>query len=262
MKKFLAGSIFLCACISAMAQQKEGKVIYERVSHIQFQMPGSQEPIKQSRTDRYELNFANNQMVWQQLPEDIQAQESASNGAQGNFVFRVSSGSNDLIFVDFDKSKKVESREFADKKYLVSDSIRPGNWRLSEETMTILGYNCRKATTQRISTRSTVQMENGKMERTEVQDTSEVVAWFTLSVPVAVGPEYHGQLPGLILQLELNNGNSVYKAVEVSDKVNKSIIKEPTKGKKVTPEQFAAERKKMLDQMQQGGGGTIRFRAG
>lgn len=260
MKKILAAGFSLCLAIAAFAQQKEGKVTYERTAQVSINLNNGGEPIQHNRTDKFELNFANNQMSWQQLPEDIQ--EDAGN-TTGGFMIRTSGGGvDDVVFVDFEKSKKVEGREFFDKKFLVTDSIRRGNWKLSDETKTILGFQCRKATTQRYGKRMTMQMENGKMERKEINDTSDVIAWFTLSIPVPAAPELQGQLPGLVLELESNNGKTVYRAVEIKGKADKGSIKEPTKGKKVTPTEFAAERTKMIEQMQQNSGGQIRFRAG
>ena len=99
------------------------------------------------------------------------------------------------------------------------------------------------------------------MVRKEVDDTSTIVAWFTTDIPVSVGPEVQGQLPGLILSLETNNGRSVYTAVEISPKADIAAIKEPTKGKKVTPDEFAKERNKMMDEMQKNNqGGNFRVR--
>jgi len=89
------------------------------------------------------------------------------------------------------------------------------------------------------------------------------VAWFTTDMPVPAGPEVQGQLPGLILALDMNNGRMVYKAVEISAKAEVASIKEPTKGKKVTPVEFSEERNKMMDEMQknnQGGGNRIIIR--
>ena len=88
------------------------------------------------------------------------------------------------------------------------------------------------------------------MERKEVNDTSAIVAWFTTDIPVPAGPEVQGQLPGLILALDMNDGRMVYKAIEISAKADVASVKEPTKGKKVTPEEFTNERNKMLDEMQ------------
>jgi Protein of unknown function (Porph_ging). len=37
-------------------------------------------------------------------------------------------------------------------------------------------------------------MDNGKMERKEIDDTTSMVAWFTTEIPVPAGPEVQGQL--------------------------------------------------------------------
>ena len=92
------------------------------------------------------------------------------------------------------------------------------------------------------------------MSRKEMPDTSHVIVWFTPAIPVPAGPDYGGQLPGLILAIEIN-GNSTYKAVEVSQKVDVADIKEPKKGKKVTTEEFNKEREKLMQEMQRNNDG-------
>jgi GLPGLI family protein len=105
-------------------------------------------------------------------------------------------------------------------------------------------------------------MDNGKMERKEINDTTNIVAWFTGDIPVSAGPEVQGQLPGLILALDMNDGRVVYKATEISLKADVASIKEPTKGKKVTPDEYVKEREKMMTEMQKNnqGGGRQTFR--
>jgi GLPGLI family protein len=108
--------------------------------------------------------------------------------------------------------------------------------------------------------RMTMGMENGAMVRKEVDDTITVIAWFTTDIPVSVGPENPGQLPGIILEMETNRGRTRYTALEIQAKPNLSAIKEPTKGKKVTRAEYTSETKKLMDEMQKNGG--LRFRAG
>ncbi len=106
-------------------------------------------------------------------------------------------------------------------------------------------------------------MENGEMKRQEVMDTSNIVAWFTPDISVPAGPqEFQGQLPGLILELDINNGRTVFKAVEFSAKVNASNIKEPKGGKRITADEFTKEREKLMEEMRRnnpGGNRTIRI---
>lgn len=257
MKKIFISGISLLFFTATFAQQKEGRVIYQRTTQFQISLggnapPGIEDAIPKSRTDRFEMNFANGQMSWKKMEDEIQD----DNFSGGGFMVRtMGGGADDITFCDFDKALKVEQREFFDKKFLISDSIRKGNWKLTEETKTILNHLCRKATSQRIGKRMMMSMDNGKMERKEIEDTSNIVAWFTTDIPVSAGPEIQGQLPGLILELETNNGKSVYTATEISAKPDLKAIKEPTKGKKVTPDEFAKERNKMMESMQGGQSG-------
>jgi GLPGLI family protein len=97
-----------------------------------------------------------------------------------------------------------------------------------------------------------MSMNNGEMSRQEVPDTAQVVVWFTPAIPVSAGPDYEGQLPGLILQIDIN-GSPTFKAIEVSQKADIAAIKEPKKGKKVTAEEFNKEREKAMAEMQRNG---------
>jgi len=262
MKKILFSGLAILIISGAQAQQKEGKVVYQRTIQMQIvtsDAPGEENAIPRTRTDKFEMNFANGQMIWKQMDDEIQ--DDNFSGGGGVMIRTMGGGADDAVFCDFEKSRKVETREFFDKKFLISDSIRRGNWKLSDETKTILNHLCRKAISQRIGKRMMMTMDNGKMERKEIDDTSTVVAWFTTDIPVSAGPEMQGQLPGLILGLETNNGRTVYTALEISPKANIAAIKEPTKGKKVTPDEFTAERNKMMDEMQKNNqGGNFKIR--
>ncbi len=241
------------------AQQKEGKVVYERTIQMQIHINDNDaisQILPKTRTDKFELTFGNNQSIWKHADEEIESNEFSGNGMQINMV---GPGMNDVVFYDFTKTRKIEQREMFDKKFIVEDSIRKLNWKLAGETQTILGHVCQKATAQRTGKRMQMTMDNGKMERKEIDDTSTIVAWFTTDIPVPAGPEVQGQLPGLILALDMNDGRMVYKAIEVSPRADLASIKEPTKGKKVTPDEFTSERNKMMDEMQrnmQGNGGN------
>ena len=246
--------IFLFACVAsslmASAQMKEGKVVYERTLQMRMRVsnPELAERIPQSRTDQFELLFANNQSLWQYLP---QADENDGTVSANGMVFRMAGNNNDIVFTSLTDRKRVDQRELFDRQYLVEDSLRSLSWKLSDETKSILGYTARKATAERIGVRSQMTMENGEMKRQELPDTSVITAWFTTDIPVAVGPqEFQGQLPGLILELDQNKGRIVYKAVEVSPKVKVADIKEPKKGKRMSQEAFAKERDQLMQEMQ------------
>ena len=263
MKKIFA-TVIVAFPIICMAQQKEGKVTYERITKMQIQINDNDQMaqnLPQSHTDKFELLFGNNQILWhisdEQTPED-------DNGGGGGVQIRmIGGGVDDISFYDLGKGTSTEQRDMFDKKFVISDSIRKLNWKLTGESKTILNHNCQKATAQRVSVRMMMNMDNGKMDRKEVPDTSTIIAWFTPDVPVAAGPaEFQGQLPGLVLEMDLSNGRQVFKAVEISPKADIAAIKEPKAGKKVTRDEFRKETQKMMDEMQknnQGGGRTIRI---
>lgn len=257
-KLFVPLCILLATTVNA--QIKEGKVIYERITQVR-RPQGMSEEIKlpPTRTENFELLFGNNQSLWQIIPNP--EGDNSTITAPG-MVLRMA-GNNDVTYFNFNTGKRIEQREMLDREFLVEDSIAKINWKLYEETKIILGHLTRKATAQRFSKRMQMTMENGNMKREEVADTSSIIAWFTTDVVMPVGPqEYQGQLPGLILELSINNGRTIYKAIEISPKVNLSHIKPPKGGKKITAAEFVVERQKLMEEMRKnnpGGNRVIRI---
>jgi GLPGLI family protein len=267
MKRILLAGSALLATGLAHAQQKEGRVLYERTVQMQMRFQGMGDEVERmiprSRTDKFEVLFANNQSLRRAIQDERPEEESPAGG--GGIQIRVmGSGVDDISYSNFSEGRITEQREFATKTYIVADSIRKLNWKLTGENKTVLGFPCMKATAQRISQRTMMSMDNGQMKRQLVDDTANITVWFTGSVPVSAGPDFQGQLPGLILEIDINNGRTVYKALEVSPKVDVAAIKEPKSGKKVTQDEFNKERDKAMEEMQRNNGGRGRtiIRAG
>ena len=146
------------------------------------------------------------------------------------------------------------------KTFIVTDSIRKKNWKLTGETKAILGYHCMKASSVQTRESLRMTMENGNAKREQFTDTINIVAWFTNEIQGSFGPEnYQGQLPGTILEINVNNGKYGFRAISVNEKTDVAKIKEPTKGKKLTPEEFAKEREQLYKDMQQSSGGNMRI---
>jgi GLPGLI family protein len=252
MKKILF-SAAIVFCLAAQAQMKEGRIVYERTIQLPVRMfnadPNIAAQLPKTRTDQFELLFGNNQSLWQYLP-------SASNEDPGSFsgngvVLRFAAGTNDVSYCNFDKGTRTDQREIMERNYVVLDSIRKGDWKLTDETKTIFNYTARKAIGRRIGTRAQMTMENGQMKREMIADTSVVIAWFSTDIPVPLAPgtDMQGQLPGAVLELDLNNGQTVYKALEISPKVSVGKIKEPKDGKKITAAEFEKERERLMEEM-------------
>ncbi|MFN8288620.1 MAG: GLPGLI family protein [Chitinophagaceae bacterium] len=263
MKQFFLPVLLLTACFTN-AQTSQGKVTYDRTVKLQISfagMPGGMEQqMPSSRTDKFELSYGNNQTLWKQAENDnddnggvFQAQ---GDGAQ---IHMVVAGSNDVLYTNLGTGKKVESRELMDRTFIVEDTITKLKWKMTGETKSILGHNCMKATSTRTSKRTIMNMDNGVMERKEIDDTSNIVAWFATDLPVSAGPsEFQGQLPGLILEMDIKDGTQLFKATNISDKADLASIREPAGKKRYTPEQFREEREKMFKEMDQNNGGGRR----
>jgi GLPGLI family protein len=264
MKQLFILSAFIIA-LPSLAQVKEGKIIFERTMQLQIRIndgnPAFQNMIPRERKDKFELLFTEGKSLWQPVEDDNQGDEmNFGDGNAMRMVIRMP-GSEDITYHNIAESKKVEQRELGGKNYIIADSIRKQNWKLAGETKQILGYNCMKATSQRTQESMRMTMDNGEAKREKVIDTLNIVAWFTNEIPGSFGPEmYQGQLPGTILEIDVNNGRNSFKAVEVNPKVDVAKIKEPSKGKKATNEEFVKEREKLFQEMQQNNGGPgMRF---
>ncbi len=234
------------------AQQKQGKVTYERIAQVRISInDGHAAEQAQTRTDKFELTFGNYQSLWKQAEKENEDDNISGDGMQVRVMV---AGSDDVLYNNFTEAKRSELRVLFDKKFIVDDSIRPLKWKLGEETKTILNHICHKATATTIYPRMTMNIDNGVMQRKEIQDTVNITAWFTNEIPVPAGPaEYQGQLPGLILALDINNGRQVYRAIDISDKADLAIIKAPVGKKHYTPKEFRKERDKAFEEMQQNG---------
>jgi GLPGLI family protein len=264
MKKIVMAGCLVFSVSFLQAQQNQGTVTYERVTNMiaRMNINGVESEMPRTRKDNFELIFGNNQSLWKAAEQDNDDGASFTN-ENGAHIQMVAAGSNDVMYTNFEPGKKTEKREFLDKSFIIDDSITKLKWKMTGETKTILNHACMKAMATRITTQMRMTMDDGKMERKEIQDTSNIIAWFTNDIPVSAGPgEYQGQLPGLILEMDISNGRQTYLATGISEKADLALIKEPTGKKHYTPEEFRKERDKMMKEMEQnnqGGNRVIRI---
>ena len=231
----------LIACIAAQslsAQVKEGIVTYEEKIDAHRRIPKENEEMKamipQFHINKYELLFADNKSLYKAVEEEPDLSEQPQGG--GGLVMRFG-GADNVFYKDFSTQMAVEKRDLMEKEFIVEDSIRNVNWKLVDgETKTIAGHVCKKAT--------------GKSER-----GSDLIAWYAEDISLSSGPGPFGGLPGLILGLDVNAGEFVYTAMNIQNKIDRNDLKAPTKGKKVTPAEFAKLRKELMGD----GNGPVRI---
>jgi GLPGLI family protein len=112
-----------------------------------------------------------------------------------------------------------------DKTYYVQSKTTDLVWQISNEKKKIGNYTCIKAITKvedKISTRGVY--------------TKLIEAWFSPEIPIRLGPNNYGGLPGLIM--ELKEGKFTYYVKNINIEPDFEIRIEKPKGKVITQKEF------------------------
>lgn len=122
-------------------------------------------------------------------------------------------GQPNTILTDLRNGTSITQKKVYEETFLVKDSTRKINWKLTSELRTIAGYECRRA-------------------NAIILDSIYVVAFYTDKIPVSGGPETFNGLPGMILGVALPHENITWFAKTVTDTtIPSSDFKAPVKGK-------------------------------
>lgn len=258
---------------SVHAQMKEGKISYERKINMHRNLPDPQMKamVPEFRTDKFELIFNESVSLFRSVVDDEAPDPFANAGGGGGggmrMNFRMPTAN---TYTDMAKQTQYEERAFFEKEFLIVDSLKQYKWKLSEETKTIAKQLCKKATTMITAPQMRMRISMGGGNNTDSAATApvkpketELVVWYTENIPVSFGPDNYTGLPGVIMEIDQDNGATVTTAVEVSAKYPKKELVAPTKGEKMNRAQFQENMQKLMQDMQRGGGmGGRRIRVG
>jgi GLPGLI family protein len=211
----------------AIAQLKEGKIIYERKSNMHKRLSPENENMKamipEFNTGKQQLLFSGDESIFSAMPDEEDIRDQA--GQEGGRInIRMNSGSSET-YKNYATEKIVELRELGPKKYIIEDTLRKLAWKLNDDTMLIKGYHCKKATAKN-------------------RQGDNIVAWYTEEIATPSGPEQFGGLPGLILQMDIGDSWVVFTTLDIQTGTGKQLVKAPTGAKKVTRQEF----QKMMDE--------------
>jgi GLPGLI family protein len=259
---------------SATAQMKEGKISYERKINMHRNLPDPQmkSMVPEFRTDKFELIFNENVSLFRSVVDDEAPDPFANAGGGGGggmrMNFRMPTAN---TYTDLAKQMQYEERAFFEKEFLIVDSLKQYKWKLSEETKTIAKQLCKKATTMitapqmrmRVSIGGAGNNADTTTNTVRAPKETELVVWYAENIPVSFGPDNYSGLPGVIMEIDQDNGATVTTAVEVSAKYPKKELVAPSKGDKMNRAQFQESMQKLMQDMQRGGGmGGMRIRVG
>jgi GLPGLI family protein len=227
--KLLFYIIALLTTSALFAQQQQfitqGKIEYERKTNQHPFMEGGNmwdEAAKKSMskfvTYYYDLTFKGDRTLFQ-TGRDPEIKQSKFWG-----VF----DSENTILSRLDSNVSLTQRIIYGDQYLVTDSLRNIDWKITPEIRKIAGFDCRKAVGR-------------------IMDSIVVIAFYTDEIITAGGPESFNSLPGMIMGLAIPRLHTTWYAtkltlIEVTDK----DLAGPKKGKKMTGDHYRSELKEVL----------------
>lgn len=118
-----------------------------------------------------------------------------------------------IWFFDFTTGKMNMQKQIVGTNFVIADSIRKIEWKITNENREIAGYNCRKAV--------------GK-----IMDDVYVFAFYTDDITISGGPCSISGLPGMILGLTIPRLYTSYIATKVDVTFNNASEIKPIAAKK------------------------------
>ena len=217
-----------------------GSVIYEQIVQMNIQLEGDAaqyaDLMPKERKSEKILHFSEEAALFENyhfddLEEDLDAHQ------EGSVMIKMAEPDN-KTFTDLKEGEQIEQKEFMSRMFLIKSELKQGHWKLTGKQKMILDYPCQQAITS--------------------EEDREVVAWFAPAIAVAAGPGSFGNLPGLVLEVNIESNQHVIIATSLDlREVDKSILKKPTKGKVVTEEEYQAiVEDKMKEMGVEGEGGS------
>lgn len=135
--------------------------------------------------------------------------------------------SNDnIIYNNLLNNQIIAQKNIFETQYLITDSLRKIDWKITNDTRTIAGIECRKAIAK-------------------VMDSVYIIAFYTDIIICSGGPESFTGLPGMILGVAIPRLNTTWFATKVQlIDITDANFTIPTKGKKTNFKNLATQVRK------------------
>lgn len=216
--------VFLLWGQGGYAQKTEGVVHYEYQLNW-IKMMKKLPFLTQEEKDRMENTWKNEENSKQKLNLYFNEKESLYTWGQDQQEYEGTEykGRNEdlLMHKNFETEKHNDMIEMSGKTYLLQDSLQKIEWKVMNQIKEVAGYICMKAVTE---------------DKVKGQ---KITAWFTGDIPVASGPEQFHGLPGMILELDIDDGTLKIEATSVEfKKLEKELVLPKMKGKKINDKDF------------------------
>lgn len=139
-------------------------------------------------------------------------------------------------FTNLDSSQQILQTQYQDNKYNVASEIEKQDWTLTKEQKRIGAFVCYKAI----------------LDKSNTGLNEDTIAWYAPEIPFSYGPTEHvGNLPGLILELQLPIATYTASKVELNPK-KEVKIDWPNNIETITEEEYKKEGDKALSKLGRG----------
>ena len=188
-----------------------------------------------------ELLFNSEAALFRNVEKNADENVVSESAGGASFMVKIQEP-DEFVYSDVVAKKNIEQREFMTRNFLITTSTDTTKWKMTGNQKTILEIPC--------------------MEAELMGAASKTRAWFAPSIAVSVGPDGYTGLPGLILSLNINDGERTFEAKKVERiPVDSKELVKPKDGKKVTKAEF----KKIVEEKKRereasGGSGVIIMR--
>lgn len=208
---------------TSKAQKMEGEITYEKVYHW-TKIYSRASYLSTEEKDRMQMTWKNDDEQKQEMKLFFNEQKSYYSyykkpENEGGYSWNEREYK---VYRDLENEKRTDIIEMLGKVFIVEDSTRAPKWKVMNKIKEIGGYMCMMAVTE-----DTIKGQ-------------QITAWFADNLPVSIGPELYGGLPGMILELDINDGDLVITAKKIEMKAVTEDLNIPKKlkGKKVTEAQY------------------------
>jgi GLPGLI family protein len=134
------------------------------------------------------------------------------------------------IYRDFGSNRIHDIIKLLGKVYIIEDTLVPQGWKILNDMKEVCGHICMNASW------------------TDTIKNKKVIAWYALDIPLSGGPDRYCGLPGLILEVNVNNGALIMTAdrIEYKDPGEAMNFPAKIKGKHIKEADYIAKIKKYI----------------
>jgi len=218
-----------------------------------------EERMKSFLEKEYTLTFNREASIYKE--EEVLEASTGSGRGFGGFASSFTGGPK---YKNVKTKELLQDQEFFGKQFLIKDDLASLEWTMSGESKQIGNYTVFKATAVKpltgfdFSSFRPGGRGNDAEKKKEDEESKEpkmvnVVAWYTMQIPVNQGPDDYWGLPGLILEVSAGNTTILCTKVVMNPK-EKDKIDKPKKGEVVTQQEYTEITTKKMQELRENRG--------